>query len=168
MKFNDLFKVKTAHILLLVISILSLASAYTAQYGFDLKPCQFCLWERYPYWLMILLAVAALIIKRLSKLLLLMGLLVFIVSAGITSYHVAIEHKWVPIPESCQSKIVLDDTPTYEELREQLMAQEHVTRCDIVPFRFLGLSIAEWNLVLNLGLIAYIILTFRRIRRLYE
>lgn len=168
MKITGLFKVKTAHILLLSISIVALASAYIAEYGFDLKPCQFCLWERYPYWLMILLAGSALVVKRLSRFLLLMGLLVFITSVGITSYHVAVEHKWVSAPESCQSKIVLDDTPTYEEIRAQLMAQDHVVRCDIVPFRFLGLSIAEWNLLLNLALVGYIIITFRKTKRAYD
>ncbi len=167
MDITKLFKIKTAHMLLLFISFVALSSAYIAEYGFDLKPCQFCLWERYPYWLMIILAGSALLIKKLSRFLLLMGLLIFTVSVGITSYHVAVEHKWVDAPESCQSKIVLDDTPTYEEIRAQLMAQDHVARCDVVPFRFLGLSIAEWNLVLNFALVAYIIMTLKRTRRFY-
>lgn len=158
----DLFKVKPSHVVLLIISVVALGAAYTAEYGFDLKPCQFCLWERYPYWLMILLSGAALVIIRLSKFLLLMGALIFTLGAGITAYHVAIEHQWVDLPESCKSSIKLDDTPTYEELREQLLAQDHIPHCDVVPFRFLGLSIAEWNLLLNLALVAYIIAVLRR------
>jgi len=168
MKITDLFKTKTAHILLLITSVIALSAAYIAEYGFDLVPCQFCLWERYPYWLMILLAGSALIFKKLSKFLLLMGLLVFTIGTAVTAYHVAVEHKWVEMPGSCQSKIVLDDTPTYEELQAQLFAQSHVARCDVVPLRFLGLSIAEWNLLLNLALVAYIIMTLRKTRRLYD
>lgn len=167
MKITDLFKVKTANIIILLISVVALTSAYIAEYGFHLKPCQFCLWERYPYWLMILLTGSALMIKKLSKFLLLTGVLVFMASAVMTAYHVAVEHKWLEMPGSCQSKIVLDDTPTYEEIQAQLMAQSHVARCDVVSFRFLGLSIAEWNLLLNLALVAYILMTLRKTRRFH-
>lgn len=126
-----------------VLSAATLAAAFVAQYGFGLAPCELCLWQRWPYAISILLGLAALVVPRWRGLLLALAALSFAAGAGIAVFHVGVEEKWWQGLASCSGA----PTPkSIDELRAQLMAAP-VVRCDEAAFRFLGLSMAGWNVI---------------------
>ena len=153
---------RLALILLCLISLMSLATAFIAQYGFDLAPCQFCIWERYPYAVVAVLSLLGLCCPKWTALVRVVCVLTFLGATGLTAYHVAVEREWVDPPASCQSDLKITGTTTVADLKAQILAQPRVTRCDIVPIRILGVSMAEMNLVLSLVLMVW---SFGLIRR---
>jgi disulfide bond formation protein DsbB len=131
---------------LLGVAILSLASAYLAEYGFGLKPCILCLYERVPYAVVLVAAFLMLALKKspaANAWLKLLCALTFSVGAGIAFFHVGVEHHWWEGTEKCSGSTL---AKTLEELKSQILGAPAV-RCDEPAFVFLGISMAGYNLL---------------------
>jgi disulfide bond formation protein DsbB len=80
----------------------ALMLAYWAQYFDGLMPCELCLWERWPYRIVILLGVFA-FLSRPATARVQMGLAVCVLLAGVfvAGLHVGVEFHWwnSPLPE---------------------------------------------------------------------
>ena len=55
-----------ARLLAVLVPAFLLGGAYVAQLGFGLAPCEMCWWQRYPHFVAIPLALAALIMVSLN------------------------------------------------------------------------------------------------------
>src|SRR5689334_10219015 len=88
------------------VSISALAAAYIAQYGFGLKPCILCLYQRTPYAVAIALGLLALLIPRLAHALLILAALTFLAGAGIAGFHAGVEYGWWKGLPSCGGDIL--------------------------------------------------------------
>lgn len=151
---------RRAGLLLALLSALTLAMVFIAQYGFGLAPCQLCLWQRWPYAAAIAFGIGALLLPRFRTPLLLLAGLSFVVGGGIGIFHVGVEEKWWQGLASCGG----GSTPSsLEDLRAQLMAAP-VARCDEAAFRFLGLSMAGWNVLWSIVLTAFTLIAVKRNR----
>lgn len=140
---------------LLISSLMSLGAAYLAQYGFGLKPCILCLYQRVPYGVVIVSSLCLCIRMEsavLKNILYGIVLLSLLVGAGIAFYHMGVEYKWFAGPDTCsgQGGAV---PKTLEEMRAQLIGTKAV-RCDQPQFLFLSLSMAAWNMLWSLFLAA--------------
>ena len=156
-QYHQLLK-KTPHtvlIVLLSISSIALLGALVAQHAFDLPPCRLCIYERYPYGIAFLLSLIGMGRKSWGPSLKKAFLIIFLGSSVLTAYHVAVEHEWVPSPTSCQSDVEITKTTTIEDLKMQFLNQPRVTPCHIAPIKIFGLSLAEYNLLLSLGLLIF-------------
>jgi disulfide bond formation protein DsbB len=83
-------------------AIAALGTAYFAQYVLLLTPCELCLYERWPYRIVIALAlIAALQRPRIARLFLLLAALTLLCGAAIAFVHVGVEQYWwkSPLPE---------------------------------------------------------------------
>lgn len=132
--------------LLVVVSLLSLAGAYTAEYGFDLKPCVLCLYQRIPYAVVVVLGLLMLAFRKnqtVSWLLLALSSGVFAVGAALAFFHVGVEQHWWQGLEGCSGSGIAN---TIEDLRAQIMGAP-VVRCDQPAFRFLGITMAGYNVL---------------------
>lgn len=138
-----------------VLSAATLAGAWFFEYVLKLAPCPLCLEQRIPYHIIIplslLLAIAALV--RAPRNLLLVGFAAIAIAAvcnivlGI--YHAGVEwHFWAG-PADCSGP--LTDLRTGGSLLDQLHSV-HVVRCDEAAWRFLGLSLAGYNVLISLAL----------------
>jgi disulfide bond formation protein DsbB len=110
-----------------------------------------CIWQRYPYALLIVLGLLGWFWQ--PRLMLGLGTLVLLVGAGIASYHYGVEQGWFALPDGCAAG---GDATSVEELRRML--SEAPPACDQVQFTVLGWSLAAWNVVASLvlaGLAAY-------------
>ena len=58
-KKNNLFL-----IIIFLLLILSLISAFIIEYGLGHKPCKLCLYQRYPYYISILLLTSIFVLKK--------------------------------------------------------------------------------------------------------
>jgi disulfide bond formation protein DsbB len=140
---------RTAVWLALAAAVLALASAFAMQYLGGLKPCILCVWQRYPYGVVILFAALALILPGQARWLLLAAGLAFLVDAGIAGFHVGVEQHWWQGTTSCGAEGAAP--ASLAELKAQIAAGP-VARCDEPQGVFLGLSIAGWNMIFALAL----------------
>lgn len=126
----------------------ALVSALLLQYVGGFKPCNLCLYERIPYLAAVVIGVLG---YRLGHVRLALALLAlaFAANAGLAFYHVGVEQGWFQLPEGCAAT---GQAATIEELKAQILAAP--ARCDQVPLTVLGLSLAGWNGVLSVALLA--------------
>lgn len=140
--------------LILAGSGLTLAAAFAFQYLGGYAPCPLCLYQRWPHAAAVVLSLAALMLLRRDRdhwaraLVALCGA-GLLVGAGIAAYHVGIEEAWWPGPTSCTSSGA--EATSIEALLAQIEATP-VVLCDVVQWRFLGISMAGYNFLLSLGL----------------
>jgi disulfide bond formation protein DsbB len=71
--------------------------------------------------------------------------------AALGTYHSGVEWRWWPGPTDCSGPMT--DFRAKGPLLEQLQSV-HVVRCDEAAWRFLGLSLAGYNVLISLALAA--------------
>jgi disulfide bond formation protein DsbB len=131
----------------------TLAGAWFFQLVLDIRPCPLCLEQRYAYYLAIPLgALTAFAAKnRAPRLLLLAGLAILalatLANAGIGAYHAGVEWKFWQGPTDCSGPVA--DLGSAGTLLQRLDTVK-VIRCDEVQWRFLGLSLAGYNVLISL------------------
>jgi disulfide bond formation protein DsbB len=156
MNLAFLFQTRTAFFLTLLVAIFALGAALVAQFGFGLKPCIMCLYERVPYVLLILGALAALNLKPRGEMFFtFLFVLLFIVSAGLSFFHSGIEQHWWTLEQGCKVG-ELKAKSEAEAIAEILSTPQ--AECDKIAWKLLGFSITVWNTALSLGMAVYLIL----------
>jgi disulfide bond formation protein DsbB len=138
-------------------SAATILGAWYFQYVIKLPPCPLCLEERVPYHIVIplslLLAIAAMV--RAPRALIVVGFLAIIaamlVSAGLGAYHAGVEWRWWAGPTDCSGPI--SDFSAKGSMLDQLKTV-HIVRCDEAAWTFLGLSLAGYNVLVSLALVA--------------
>jgi disulfide bond formation protein DsbB len=156
-----LLEPRPAALALLAASALVLAAALGFQYLGGLAPCPLCVYQRWPYVAVILLA-AAVPFAPWPRALLALCALVLAGNAALAGYHVGVEQGWFALPAGCQAAAGME-ARTVEELRSMLA--ERSPRCDEVAWSLLGLSMAAWNGLTALGLAAFAALAAARGRK---
>jgi disulfide bond formation protein DsbB len=144
-----------AGLVVAVAGIAVILGAYYFQYVLNYLPCPLCLQQRIPYYIAIPLGLVVAAAARfgaprwavIGGLALIAGVLV--VNAGIAGYHAGIEWKWWEGPKDCSGPMT--NFGGVGGLMGQLQ-NINVVRCDEAPWRFLGLSLAGWNVPISLGL----------------
>lgn len=162
--WSTLLRPDRAYPLLAAASAVALATAFVAQYGFDLQPCVLCLYQRWPYAAVIALAVVGLLAARrrpAATVLLALIALALVIDAGIAGFHVGVEQLWWQGSSECTGPA--GSATTLEELRAQIMATP-VVRCDDVAFVLFGISMAGYNMIAALALAAFALAATRRSR----
>ncbi len=151
-------------VFLLISSLFALAFAYVSQYGFGLKPCVLCLYQRVPYMMIAVLSLFALAIRQEKYRNIIYGIIVAVLLTGvaIAFYHVGVEYTWFAGPDTCSGGGAAPKT--LEEMRASLLGTKAV-RCDQPQFVFLGLSMAGWNIVWSLFMAAGTLLLWWRKKR---
>lgn len=132
----------------LATSIMALATAFTAQYVFGLRPCILCLIQRVPFVFAGLLAAIALLgpIKLRRSLMMLAGL-VFLVNAGIAVYHVGVEQSWW-----LSACVPTESGPVAVNDLVALMSKPVEARCDEPAWQWRGITMAALNILFSGGL----------------
>lgn len=129
-----------------------LGTALVAQYGFDLHPCELCLYQRYPYGVVILLGILGYLAvksEKILRLLLLLCGLLLVADGGIATYHAGVEKGVFPGPSACSSSASSGES--LEEMRAAILNAPLVP-CNQPMASFLGLSMAAWNALAAFGL----------------
>ena len=138
--------------LLFLINIGALLFALLMEYGFDVRPCILCLWQRIPYAAAAALSLIALVwtpYRRQTAILLALCSLLYLTGSGIAVYHSGVERHWWEGTPSCAAEELQGASP--EELRKALLALEE-PRCDEITWSIIGLSLTNLNVCAFLGL----------------
>ena len=148
-----------------VVSLSLVTTAITLGSVYGLTPCQFCLWQRYPHFVVIALAsiggvastkATTINITPYITYLLLLAIVAMLVASGLGFWHVAIEMGWVIWLGECAS--LPDLTGNTDAVLDSLLDTKP-TRCDTPQWHLFGISMAGWNAGVSLAtaLIAIII-----------
>ncbi|ABD44712.1 disulfide bond formation family protein [Ehrlichia chaffeensis str. Arkansas] len=129
-------------ILLFIASIVALGVAYIAQYLFGMLPCKLCIYERIPYFITVGLFI--LYLFKSSKVIFFIMCLCYICNICISGYHVALEHSWVADIIGCTDSI---KSLNFDDLKNALLDVNVVISCNRPSIVFIGLSMAECNLI---------------------
>ena len=149
--------VKVAATAVAVGGIAAIVGAFYFQYALGLQPCPLCLDQRIAYYVSIPLAVlvalgASVGASRKVLTAAFFAIAAFMVfNAGLGIYHAGIEWKFWPGPADCSGP--LNSLGSTGGLLRQLQ-DIRVVRCDEAAWRFLGLSLAGWNVLISLALAA--------------
>lgn len=159
----------------LIIGIIS-ASVVGGAWLFEIAgylPCQLCLWQRIPYYIIapILIAVGLLGSLKIapsgySRIATLFAFFVFLISAVLAAYHSGVEWTLWEGPSSCGASVDFT-TQNAADLLNALSATRPPS-CNDAAGRFIGLSFAGWNFVASIGLALMSFATFSAARRKYS
>ncbi len=132
-------------------SAAALAAAYAFQYIGGLLPCHLCWQQRYAHFAALGLGILALLIPKtiLARLLPLAGGAAALTSAAYASFHTGVERHWWL--SECSSSPIANISA--KDLLAQIQAAP-VVKCDQVAWQMLSLSMASWNMLLSLALLA--------------
>ncbi|PWK62726.1 disulfide bond formation protein B [Roseicyclus mahoneyensis] len=129
-----------------------LAGAFAFQYIGGLAPCAMCLWQRWPHAAAIVIGGVGLALPH--ALVALAGAAAMLTGAGIALMHTGVERGWWTLNLSC--------TGGGEDLRAMDISAlldptqgGAVVMCTDVPWSMLGLSMASWNGIASLVLVAF-------------
>jgi len=154
---------KRAALAVLVLALLAIGGAWFSQLVIGLRPCELCLLQRWPYYVGVPLAAIASFVAlgapalRGSVLAPLMTALalIFLVSAGLGVYHAGVEWGLWAGPSACAGQYAAPASTS--DFLKSLEAGPSV-RCDEAAIRVLGLSLAGWNALVSLLIMAIAVL----------
>ena len=140
-------KNKTIFNLILLFSIFALFAAYFIQYVLKHQPCNLCLIERIPYVFSIIVISICLFTKKFEKISLKILSLIFFSATLIALYHLGIEQEFIK-----ESLVCNLDNKSINLSKEALLNQlkEMPVSCRNVTFKIFGLSLATFNIIINL------------------
>ena len=145
----------TAATLVALVGAATIAGFFFFQYVMKLPPCPLCLEQRIAFYFSVPLAVMLLLALQYgaSRKVVVVGFLAIAAfmlwNTGLATYHAGIEWKWWPGPAECSGPI--DKFGPAQNLLKSLNSISLI-RCDQAAWRFLGLSLAGWNVLVSLGL----------------
>jgi disulfide bond formation protein DsbB len=149
---------KKATLLAFVLGVIAILGALGSQVFGGLVPCELCLEQRLAYYWG--LPVLAAILVLWNRLPLNVWYIAMAVAAAIFAwgtymgvYHAGVEWGFWPGPTACTG--LGDPDLSFGDLGGEIDA---VIPCDHVQFRFLGISLAGYNALVSLGIVALLLL----------
>ena len=140
--------------IILLISLVSIISAYFIEYALGHQPCNLCLIERIPYILSIVLILINFRFKKTEKFLILFLILIFVFSFLISVYHFGIEQGFFEESSLCSLK---NDSNIISKEELLKILNERTISCKDVTFRIFGLSLTSVNIFISLIIITILI-----------
>ena len=135
----------------------TILGAYFFQYVLGVRPCPLCLEQRIAYYVSIPLAIVVAVMagRDAPRSVVVAGLsviaLAMLFNSGLALFHAGVEWKWWPGPQECSGP--LTDLSAGGDLLSSL-TNLTIVRCDEAAWRFLGLSLAGYNVLISLTLAA--------------
>ena len=149
----------------LIASALLLAAAHAFETFGHLAPCTLCLRQREAHWAVLTIAAVGIGISftplaNLCYRWICLALAVaFAYSTYMGAFHTGVEFHWWPGPTTCASTTATN-TVTAEAMARMLGGGRiRAPACDVAVWYFAGLSMAAWNGLISVGLMAASILS---------
>ena len=133
-------------VIVLITSVIAISIALIAEYFFEILPCKMCLYQRYPYYFIIIFSLVYFFTKKtpLAWYYWIINFS-FIIGLFISLWHVGIEQKILPGLSGCTNDI--EKTNSLTNLKDQILKQ-NVISCDEIVWSFMGISAATLNSLL--------------------
>ena len=148
-------------VLCALISAALLGGALLFEHVGGMAPCSLCIWQRWAHVAVIVCALGWLVISQPIGASLRAGLIITalagITSVGVAGYHAGVEWQLWAGPAGCTAS--LSSGGSTADLVDSLLATP-VVRCDDVPWSLFGLSMAGWNMLLSVDIVALAMMSF--------
>lgn len=146
------------------IGLLTICGFFFFQYVLGYPPCPLCLDQRMAFYVAVPLA--ALLVLGAShgaaRKVLMLGFLaialVMLWNTGLSAYHAGVEWKFWPGPTDCSGPVT--SLGSASELMKSLQ-NIRIVRCDEAAWRFLGISLAGYDVLVSLALAVAAAVGFR-------
>jgi disulfide bond formation protein DsbB len=139
-------------LVVLAAAAATIGGALVFEHAFGLLPCKLCLVQRNPYYLAIPIALAAAVAPpRAARIALAALAVVFLASAGLGMYHAGVEWGFFAGPSDCGGTPAATPGAVGDFLKQ--LETTRVVSCTEAAWRFLGLSLAGWNVLISLALV---------------
>jgi disulfide bond formation protein DsbB len=146
------------------VGFLTICGFFFFEYVLGYPPCPLCLDQRMAYYVAVPLA-GLLILGGsygASRKVLMLGFaaiaLVMLWNTGLSAYHAGVEWKFWPGPTDCSGPI--NSFGSTANLMKSLQ-NIRIVRCDEAAWRFLGISLAGYDVLVSLALAAAAVIGFR-------
>lgn len=116
------------------VSGLALLLAYSSEIFFGLKPCILCVYQRIPYFIIIIISSITFLNSRFKKIAFFLIVLSLIAEIILAGYHVGIE------------RYIFEENHLCQNLNNDISIFNLASNCSQVQFRFMNFSMAEWNM----------------------
>ncbi|TKD52905.1 disulfide bond formation protein B [Sphingomonas baiyangensis] len=136
-----------ARALALAVPATLIAGALLSQHVGGLYPCEMCLWQRWPHYAAIVLALGAFLVAGAARTLVWLAALAIAASGAIGVFHAGVEYGWWEGITACTSTVAM---PADGDLLGAILAAPMI-RCDVAQWELLGISLAGWNALFSLG-----------------
>ena len=153
---NILSSYKYAPLMMAIMAASALGIALISQYWGGLEPCILCLYQRWPFGIVIALGLIGFLssFKCTKGSVAIMGMIgvTFLVNTGLAIYHTGVEQKWWRSHfEGCA---VPKMEGNMEDVLAAIQSRTKAARCDEVAWSdpVLGLSMANYNIMFCFGL----------------
>jgi disulfide bond formation protein DsbB len=140
-------KIHKYFIYIFVINLFVVSSALFIEYILKVKPCALCIYQRYPYYLILLLSALFFLKNNWKYSLMILMTLTSIVGFFLAGYHVGIEYGVIDELSSCKTEISknISKDILLKELQSKLAPS-----CKQVDFKLFGMSLALINMIMSL------------------
>jgi disulfide bond formation protein DsbB len=140
-------KIHKYFIYIFVINLFVVSSALFIEYILKVKPCALCIYQRYPYYLILLLSALFFLKNNWKYSLMILMTLTSIVGFFLAGYHVGIEYGVIDELSSCKTEISknISKDILLKELQSKLAPS-----CKVVDFKLFGMSLASINMIMSL------------------
>lgn len=149
----------------LLLPLALIGGALGSQFFGHLVPCEMCMWQRYPHYAAIGVAILAFVVpdRRATYALVAIAALLIGASGVIGVLHAGVEYKWWPGFTPCTA--AFKPGATGMEMIEMLR-HAPLVRCDTAQWTLFGISLAGFNAILSItGALAILGLMARGARR---
>jgi disulfide bond formation protein DsbB len=140
-------KIHKYFIYIFVINLFVVSSALFIEYILEVKPCALCIYQRYPYYLILLLSALFFLKNNWKYSLMILMTLTSVVGFFLAGYHVGIEYGVIDELSSCKTEISknISKDMLLKELQSKLAPS-----CKVVEFKLFGMSLASINMIMSL------------------
>ena len=151
------------NIFFLSFSIIALLIVYYLEYFLGIEPCKLCIYQRFPYFIIILISLSSILIKnqKFKKITLFFYTLIFSISLIISLHHFGVENSWWGSFTSCEASV--KNFSNENNLKQYLLNKDYIS-CSNVSFNFLGVSLAGYNIILSFILFIISLISFNKIK----
>ena len=140
-------KIYKYFIYIFIINFLVISSALFIEYILKVKPCALCIYERYPYYLILIFCALFFLKNSWKNQLIILIIITSVVSFFLAGYHVGIEYGLINELSSC--KIEFNNNISKDILLKELQSKL-APSCKEVGFKLFGLSLASINMIMSL------------------
>ena len=132
---------KNIFFLVVLFSIFAILSALFMQYVLGHAPCKLCIYQRIPYYLIILLGLITFFFPKIIKLTSFLIIFLLLAEFFAANYHTLSTYEIISY-SGCQSAEIPSDI---NQLKEALMSDTLIVNCSNANLKYFGIPLSIYN-----------------------
>ncbi len=141
-------------IIVFLFSLVAMTFAFILQYAYGYSPCKLCVYQRIPYYLILVLGVLYFFIKKYFKIVYLFFIALIIFELAISGYHSLTTFGIIEY-NGCEAALLPTDI---NKLKEELMSNSLITTCSDANLPYFGIPLSVYNFLFSITFLILIIL----------